>query len=379
MVLKDRLERIKLISERLLETPCARIAKLWEELDNYVVKCSVCERRCVIPPGTRGMCGARYNYGGTLYVLTYGNISSISNNPMAKKPFNNFFPDEYALTIGSWGCNFVCPWCQNWEISKQWVVNCNYLDPHTFVDLMSQYNSSGTSFSFNEPSVTLFEYSLDVMPIARKKGYFNTYVTNGYMTNEASRLLVKFGLDAVNIDIKGCEGSIEKWIGADVKIVWRNARYFKENNVHVEITTLIIPGVNDSEKCLSLIAKKIKNQLGAKTPWHVTRYFASYKALERGLSQSTPIKTVELARRIGVSEGLEYVYVGNVLNHPWENTYCPKCGRIIIRRSGLWKVEVLIDDNYCSSCGNELAITFRNKDGKIIRWDPIRDIPLNKI
>ena len=258
--MKDRFEKIKLISEKLLETPCAKIARLWEELDNYVVRCNLCERRCVIPPGKRGMCGARYNHGGTLYVLTYGNISSMSNNPMAKKPFNNFFPNEYALTIGSWGCNFVCSWCQNWEI-----------------------------------------------------------------------------------------------------------------------TTLIIPNVNDSEKCFRLIARKIKNQLGAKTPWHVTRYFASYKARERGLPQSTPIEIIELARKVGIDEGLEYVYVGNIPNHPWEDTYCPNCGRVIIKRSGLWRVKVLIDDNRCPSCGSELAVTFRNKDGKVIRWDPVRDILFNEV
>ncbi len=372
--MKSRLERIREISEKLLETPCARVAKLWEELGNYVVRCNLCERRCVIPPGMRGMCGARYNHGGTLYVLTYGNISSISNNPMSKKPFYNFFPDEYALTIGSWGCNFACPWCQNWEISKHSVVNCNYLSPSAFIDLISKYGASGTSFSFNEPSVTLFEYSLDVMSLAKKKGYFNTYVTNGYMTREAVKLLIEHGLDAVNIDIKGCEGTIERWIGADQRVVWRNARYFKENNVHVEITTLIIPGVNDSEQCLRSIARKIKNQLGVRTPWHVTRYFAAYKALDHGLPASTPIETIELARKIGLEEGLEYVYIGNIPNHPGENTYCPKCGRIIIRRSGLWNVKVMIKDNHCPYCGNELAITFRNKNGKVIHWNPANDI-----
>lgn len=325
----------------------------------------------------RGMCGARYNHGGTLYVLTYGNISSLSNNPMAKKPFNNFFPDEYALTIGSWGCNFVCPWCQNWEISKRIALTCDYLDPLTFISLLSKYGSTGTSFSFNEPSVTLFEYSLDVMPIAKRKGYFNTYVTNGYMTIEALDMLIKKGLNAANVDIKGCKGVIDRWIGADPEIVWRNARYMKEKNVHVEITTLIIPKVNDSEECLRTIARKIKNRLGIRTPWHVTRYFAAYNALKYDLPESTPIKMVEKAREIGIKEGLEYVYVGNILNHKWENTYCPNCGSLLIRRSGLWRVEVLIDDRYCPNCGYELAVTFRNKYHKIIRWDPAKDLPPN--
>jgi len=377
--LKGRLEEIKKISKKLLDSPCAREALLWEELDNYVVQCNVCERRCKIPPGMRGMCGARYNHGGVLYVLTYGNISSISNNPMAKKPFNNFFPDEYALTVGSWGCNFTCPWCQNWEISKFWARNCNFLSPSDFLKLMERYGSTGTSFSFNEPTVTLFEYSLDVMPLAKRKGYFNTYVTNGYMTLEAAELLVKHGLDAANIDIKGCTGEIEKWIGGDVRIVWRNAKFLKEKGVHIEITTLVIPKVNDSEQCLRSIAKTIKNELGADTPWHVTRYYASYRAKEYGLDPITPIKTVERARMIGVEEGLEYVYVGNIMNHPWENTYCPKCGELIIKRYGIWGVDVLIDENKCPSCGYDLAITFRRKrDGKVFFWDPRRYVSSTK-
>ncbi|MEX0568992.1 MAG: AmmeMemoRadiSam system radical SAM enzyme [Candidatus Njordarchaeota archaeon] len=352
----------------LLESPCSRIARLWEELNNNKVRCLVCERKCVIPDGQRGMCGARYNYGGGLYVLTYGNISSMSNNPMAKKPFFNFFPNEYALTIGSWGCNFVCPWCQNYEISKTIVRSCYYLSPERFIEKIRKMGSSGTSFSFNEPIATLFEYSLDAMPIAKKYGLFNTYVTNGYMTLEALDLLVKHGLDAANIDIKGCKGEIEKWIGAHVDHVWRNAKMLKEKGVHIEITTLIIPTVNDSESCLREIARKIKTILGPDTPWHVTRYFAAYKALDFGLPVQTPVSTVEKAYKIGKEEGLYYVYVGNIWpSHPWENTYCPSCGQLLISRLG-FSVELLIDDNYCPNCGEPIHVIFRDKTGKIHDW-----------
>jgi len=297
------------------------------------------------------MCGARYNHGGELYTLTYGNISSISNNPMAKKPFHNFYPDKYALTIGSWGCNFTCPWCQNWEISKTWAVSCNFLSPEKFIKLLKRYNSSGTSFSFNEPSVTLFEYSLDVMPLAKKLGFFNTYVTNGYFTSEAAELLVKHGLDAVNIDIKGCNPLIIRWTGADVEKVWRNAIFLKQNGVHVEITTLIIPNVNDHEDCLRSIAVKIREYLGKDTPWHVTRYYAEYKALKYGLPSATPTEILEKAWKIGRNEGLEYVYIGNVLGHPYENTYCPRCNKLLIKRSGLWNVRILFSGKYCPACG----------------------------
>ena len=344
------------LDDYLLNSPCSKQALLWEKLDNGKVRCLVCERRCVIPEEKRGFCGARLNYGGELYVLTYGNISSISNNPMSKKPFYNFYPDKYALTVGSWGCNFTCPWCQNYEISKVWVRTCNYLSPKKFISTMQRIITHGTSFSFNEPSVTLFEYSLDVMPIARSLGFFNTYVTNGYMTIDAVELLIKNGLDAVNIDIKGCGKKISRWIGADVEIVWRNARLFKERGVHVEITTLVTPGVNDSEECLREIARRIRDELGPETPWHVTRYFAQYKAREKGLPEATPLKALDKAYRIGKEEGLYYVYVGNVWPEDLrENTYCPYCGEILIRRRNL-RTELLIDKPICPKCGRRTHI-----------------------
>ncbi|MCR8487561.1 MAG: AmmeMemoRadiSam system radical SAM enzyme [Crenarchaeota archaeon] len=352
----------------LLNSPCARRAELWEPTGDKLVKCNVCERHCIIPPNRRGMCGARYNKDGELFVLTYGNISSISNNPMSKKPFFNYFPNEYALTVGSWGCNFVCPWCQNFEISKVWARSCQYISPSKFIKIMQQVGSTGTSFSFNEPSVTLFEYSLDVMPLARANGWFNTYVTNGYMTLEAIDILVAHGLDAANIDIKGCPGVIEKWQGADVNIVWRNAKILKQRGVHIEITTLVIPTVNDDEECLRSIAERVKKELGPDTPWHVTRYFAAYKAYERGLPPETPVETVEKAYQIGKEEGLLYVYVGNVWpTHPYENTYCPNCGNLLIKRIGL-KAQVLIEQPICPNCGELIHVVIRDKNGRVQDW-----------
>lgn len=169
-------------------------------------------------------------------------------------------------------------------------------------------------------------------------------------------MLVDNGLDAVNIDVKGCKGGIDRWIGADVDVVWRNAKMFKEMGVHVEITTLVIPTVNDDEACLRYIARRIMRELGPETPWHVTRYFAMYKALDYGLPVETSLETVERAYRIGKSEGLYYVYVGNVWpSHPWENTYCPCCGKMVISRVG-FSVEVLIDKPFCPECGARLHI-----------------------
>ena len=343
------------LTKRIMESKCFNSALLWVQ-ENDIVKCNLCYRRCILKNGMKGMCKTRININGKLYTLTYGNISSISNNPMSKKPFFNFKPDKFALTVGSWSCNFICPWCQNFDISKVEPLRCKYIDPRTFIKLIKKYNSHGTSFSFNEPSISLFEYSLDVMPLAKKEGYFNTYVTNGYFTTEAVKLLVEKGLDAANVDLKGCPGSVEKWTGADPNLVLKTAIELKRKGVHVEITTLIVPTVNDSDDCLRYIAKRIKEELGEDTPWHVTRYYAAYRARKKGLPVATKVETVIRAREIGLEEGLNFVYTGNIVYDKGENTYCPYCGELLIKRSYPFYVKVLIDKPKCPKCQEDLPI-----------------------
>lgn len=345
--------------ETLLNSKCAHEVLLWEQ-EGKGIRCETCERRCLIPRGETGFCGARINLNGKLFVLTYGNISSLSNNPMSKKPFFHFHPGEYALSIGSWGCNSTCPWCQNYRISKTTAAEegCHFLSPADFIQ-KTKRKASGTSFTFNEPVSTLFEYSLDVMPKARREGLFNTYVTNGYMTEKTLSKLVEAGLDAAQIDVKGCEGTKE-WTGLNVEYVWRNAKLLKQTGIHVEITTLVIPTVNDEEECLHRIARRIKEDLGPQTPWHVTRYYPAYKASERGLPRSTPVETVEKAYRIGKNVGLDYVYTGNIPGHRWENTFCPNCGEKLIERGGFFKEKVLVEESKCPKCGTELPIIISN-------------------
>ncbi|RLI28146.1 MAG: AmmeMemoRadiSam system radical SAM enzyme, partial [Candidatus Hecatellales archaeon] len=276
-----------------------------------------------------------------------------------KKPFFHFWPGSYALTVGSWSCNFDCPWCQNWEISKYppKPEKCNYLSPEGFLRLMKAEGCQGTSISFNEPTLML-EYSLEVFKLARSQGYYNTYVSNGYMTGEALRRLVEAGLDAINIDLKGGEEAVRKYCGVDVEKVWRNAREAKRLGVHVEITTLLIPGVNDDRETLASIASRIVEELGEDTPWHVTRYHPDYKALEVGLyPKPTPTSLLEEARSIGFRQGLKYVYLGNVPGHPGENTYCPRCGELLIRRWGFDITEYrLTNGKCCPKCGESIPI-----------------------
>ncbi len=209
----------------------------------------------------------------------------------------------------------------------------------------------------------MLEYSVDVFKLAKKNGLYNTYVTNGYMTREALRVLVEAGLDAMNIDVKGCEETVSKYCGANVEHVWRNIKEAKKLGVWVEITTLVIPGVNDDEDCLRSIASRMR-EIDSEMPWHVTRFHPDYEMLDR---PPTQIKTLERARAIGVEEGLKFVYVGNVPGHRWENTYCPSCGELLIERYVFTVLKISVTgDNRCPSCGEKIPLIRSKKEKKII-------------
>jgi pyruvate formate lyase activating enzyme len=330
------------------------------ELDSYVrpallqraegraAECLTCERHCRPADGVTGWCQTRRNIGGTLYTITYGAISSLSDNPIEKKPFYHFHPGTRALTAGSWGCNFGCPWCQNWEISKSPIpTEGGFTSPQAFVDEAARTGCRGTSISFNEPTL-LLEWSLEVFRLARARGLYNTFVTNGYMTPAALALLVEAGLDAMNVDVKGGLAAVRRQCrGIDVRKVWRNCRAAREAGVHVELTTLVIPGVNDDAKTIEGIARRIATDLDPDVPWHLTAYFPAY----RFDAPPTPPAALERARGIGQAAGLRFVYLGNVPGHPSANTMCPQCGMLLIRRQGLLVAENRLQDGRCPGCG----------------------------
>ena len=346
------------IREVVPESPCVKEARLYEKLDNDYVRCNVCARRCVIPPGKRGMCQVRQNFNGTLYVFSYGNLSSVAVDPIEKKPFFHFWPGSGVLTMGSWSCNFLCPWCQNYEISKvSPVYQCRFVSPERIIQIAKHNDAKGVAFSYNEPLVSMFEFSIDVMKLARKEGLYTSYVTNGFFTPESLRALYEAGLQAMNIDIKGCDPKLAKYVGAPVEPVWLTAKEAKKLGIHVEITTLVIPGLNDDDECLRYIARRIYTDLGSDTPWHVTAYRPMYKSFEYGLTESTTVEHLLKARKIGLSEGLGYIYTGNVPGQEYENTYCPKCGELLIRRFGFTISEYNITpDKTCPKCGTHIPI-----------------------
>lgn len=333
-------------------------ALLYQKMDDKV-QCRTCQRFCQIGPDHVGFCKTRKNVDGKLFTLVYGDISSISANPIEKKPFFHFWPGSTALTVGTWSCNFTCPWCQNYRISKfpENIGHGKYLSPQKFVDLLRKYGCQGTSISFNEP-ILLLEYSLDLFPLARKEGFYNTFVTNGYMSLEALKLLIKSGLDAMNVDVKGDAEAVKKYCGANGEGVWQSIIEAKKLGAHVEITTLIIPGINDDEETLRHIATRIKREVNHDTPWHVTQYYPAYKALEIGLyPASTPIETIEKAWHIGKECGLNYVYVGNIPGHSLENTHCPNCQELLIERSGFDVIRYLITSaKKCPKCLKDIPI-----------------------
>ena len=354
---------------------------LLRETVNGKVRCLTCERRCLLADGQVGWCRTRQNRDGTLHTLIYGLVSSLSCNPIEKKPLYHFYPGSVALTAGSLSCNFDCPWCQNWHISKQaphiiesesqrnqsdcdhlgcpWCQNYHiskaepggghYMSPHEFVSTAADLDCQGTSISFNEPTLSL-EWSLEVFRLARTRGLYNTYVTNGYMTAAALELLVEAGLDGMNVDVKGDAKAVKAHCGADVEMVWRNFRRARELGVWVEATTLAIPGVNDSDEVLSGIAGRIGSDIGPDTPWHVSGYHPAYHFT----SAPTPVETLERACQIGKQAGLTFVYLGNVPGHLLENTICPDCEALLIQRWALHTTVCHLDRGRCPGCGREI-------------------------
>ena len=279
--------------------------------------------------------------------LNYGSVSCMEANPIEKKPFYHFYPGTRALTVGSWSCNFGCPWCQNWDISKMLPpATGQYVSPEQFVGLTENSGCRGTSISFNEPTLSL-EWALDVFRLARKRNLYNTFVTNGYMTPEALSLLIDAGLDAMNVDVKGDEASVKKFCkGIDAEKVWAACRLARTRGVHIEITTLVIPTVNDTDTTLRMIAGRIVSDLGVETPWHISRYYPAY----RFAAPPTPTETLEHVWQIGKESGLEFVYVGNLPGHRYDNTYCAGCKKVLIRRSGFSVVSNVLREGRCPHC-----------------------------
>lgn len=324
---------------------------------NGRARCLTCNHRCFLAEKEKGLCGTRVNLGGTIYTLSHGNISSISNNPIEKKPFFHFAPGTRALTVGSWGCNATCPFCQNHDISKQHPSPSisRHMSPESFVDLAVRGESEGTSISLSEAATLMLEWNIEVFRLAHNRGLYNTIVTNGYMTDEALGHLIDTGLDAANVDIKGCAEGVKQICNLDVEHVWQNLSTMKERGVHLEVTTLVVPGLSDDRDCLLEIAGRIVSELGSDTPWHVNRYFPHYRYEE----PKTSVKKLLEAREIGWAQGLDFVYIGNVWQDGLEDTRCPSCNSLAYRRLGFKSRNTgTKETGRCAECGHNLGIHY---------------------
>ena len=323
-------------------------AVLYEKLKSNNVRCNVCQRRCDIPEGKAGWCMTRVNEKGTLFTLIYGDVSSISINPIEKKPVFHFYPASRWLSLGTLGCNFKCPGCQNWEIAH-WKgtgsKGTDYLSPEKGTNLAE--GCLGISWTFNEPSLWL-EYAIDFARRAKERGFYTNYVTNGFITEEAFDMLAPH-LDVWRVDIKGF--SDETYLKTAHIKGFRGildvTKRAKNYGMHVECVTNVTPGFNDSKGELRSIASWINDTLGPDTPWHVTRF---HPHLELSSFEPTPLQTLESAWSIGKEEGLWYVYLGNVAGHRLENTYCHSCGELLIKRSVFDVIENKIKKGRCPKC-----------------------------
>jgi pyruvate formate lyase activating enzyme len=335
-------------------------ALLYESLEEDRVRCNVCRHHCTIPLSGRGYCGGRYNKEGILYTLLYGKISSMHANPIEMKPLFHFYPGSLCFSLGSFGCNFRCPGCQNWEISRRSLHEARALlkelSPEKSIELSLRTGCTGISWTFNEPTIWL-EYTLEGAMLAKQKGLYTAYVTNGYITPEALGLISPY-LDAFRVDIKGfSERTYRKItsVNALSGVLDSSVRAKHQYGMHVECVTNLTPGVNDSEEELRSLAGWIKEELGADTPWHITRFIPH---LEFSDLPTTPVTALEAVCEIGFDAGLRYVYLGNVPGHRGENTYCYNCGKLLIARSGFSVGKNVIKEGRCPKCDIQLYGTF---------------------
>lgn len=329
-------------------------AMLYEHLTDGKVRCELCAHRCVIFPGRVGICRVRENVDGDLHTHTYGRVVAHDVDPIEKKPLNHFYPGSTAYSIATVGCNFHCRFCQNWSVSQivgpeQFLMGED-MTPEQIVDAAIMHECKSIAYTYTEPTIFM-EYALDTAEIAHRRGLRNVFVTNGYETPEATETLRPY-LDAANIDLKSFRDAYyRRIVGARLQPVLDTIRLMKSLGIWVEVTTLVVPGHNDSDEELRDIARFLVNDIGADTPWHLSRFFPAYRMAD---VPPTQLSALGRARDIGLTEGLRFVYVGNVGETPWENTYCPACDLLLIERSRMSVISNNTVDVGCPRCGRQI-------------------------
>jgi pyruvate formate lyase activating enzyme len=341
---------------RRLTEPAGKEAELHRSLPGGRIQCTACARLCQLGEGQVGLCGIRGVVGGKLYLLAYGRVVAGHVDPIEKKPVIHYKPGSKIFSIATSGCNWLCSYCQNYDISQRRRVEGVEASPEDVVSKALSYGCEGVAYTYNQPTIFM-EYARDVGVLARKKGLFNIFVSNGFDTPESVGMMGSF-LDCITVDFKGSgeREFVRKYIGIpDAEPVFRTILDTKRRTrVHVEITDLIVPRVGDSLEAARKLCRWVYDNLGPDTPVHFLRFHPDYKMMD---FPSTPVETLEKHHAVGKEAGLNYVYVGNVPGHPAENTYCPGCGQVLIGRYGYDILEYNLDaQNRCTKCGQKTPI-----------------------
>ncbi len=318
------------------------------------VRCGLCPHECLIAEGKRGLCGVRENRQGVLYALTYGLASSVHPDPIEKKPFFHFLPGSTAISFSSVGCNLFCKHCQNFSISRARPEDfgLSRVTPEDVVRYARDSGSRSVSWTYNEPTIW-HEFTTVASKAAHEAGLKTNYVTNGYISEEPLRSL-KGVIDAMNIDVKGFTEPFYKEIcGGRLSPVQRACELAVELGMHVELTYLVIPGKNDSDSEMAAFSRWVVDRMGREIPVHFSAFHPDYKMTD---VPQTPMSTMENAYRTGKRTGLEFVYVGNVRAGEMDDTFCPKCGSLVIEREGFWVASTSLKGSKCATCGSDLNL-----------------------
>ena len=338
---------------------------LFKKLPNNQIQCLACNNYCVIPNGKTGICGVRQNNNGELILLVNDKAVAVNLDPIEKKPLFHFYPGSVAFSLGTLGCNFGCEFCQNWDISqapkiqdtKYQIQDTNYWGedwpPEKIVNYCQENNIPIIAYTYNEPTVWT-EYALATMKLAKKAKIKNVWVSNGYFSDQTLKLITSY-LDAINIDLKSFrEDFYQNIVHAHLEPVKENIIKVWQLGIWEEVTTLIIPELNDSEKELKEIARFLV-KISSDLPWHISAFYPAYKMLK---TPPTPQKTLIKAYNIGKKAGLKYVYTGNIPDNNYESTYCPKCGAKLIERWGIEMIKNNLKDSKCPKCGENIPGRF---------------------
>jgi pyruvate formate lyase activating enzyme len=332
-------------------------AMYWKELEGKLVQCQLCPNMCVLPDLGRGRCGVRINLDGKLYSLVYGKPVAVHVDPVEKKPLSHFLPGTPILSIATAGCNLGCLFCQNWQISQAKPEDTRHSDlsPKELVEYAKKNKIPSIAFTYTEPTI-FYEYMLDTAKLAKKNGIKTVMHSCGYINPKPLKELLQY-MDAANIDLKGfSEEFYQEMSFGRLQPVLETIKTIKKEGVWLEISNLIIPGKNDDPVMIRKMCRWIKKNVGPDVPVYFSAFHPNYKMKN---IPPTPVKTLEIAYKIAKEEGLNYIYIGNVYGHLLEDTYCPKCGEIVIKRKGFRISENNLKNGRCKYCGKKIDGVWR--------------------